>query len=149
MPLTITKRDGKFCVTDPAGKTFGCHATKQGAVDQIGAIESNKSKSGLEVVAGKRIELLSAELDASHGTEQPPIMVMSDGTPEGTTLMVNGMVVPFKRMDICCSQDPDYPYCDLSITLVEGDQNGLQVEKTLRLRKEPPSEVALKGAQNT
>ena len=35
MPLTITKKDGKFCVTDPDGKQFGCHATKKGAVNQI------------------------------------------------------------------------------------------------------------------
>lgn len=148
MPLGITKKDGKYCVTDPAGKEFGCHATKKGAVDQIGAIESSKkrqSKSGVDLIVEDRIKLLAGELDASHGTEQPPIMVMSDGTPEGTHLMVHGQLVPFKRMDIYCSHDPEYPHCSVSVTMNETDDNGMVVEKTLTLRKEPPSEV--KGAK--
>ena len=141
MPLKITKKDGEFCVTDPAGKQFGCHATKKEAADQIGAIESNKSKSGIELEAEKRIELLAAELDIAQGADEtPPIVIVSDGTPEGTYLMLHGQVISAKRISLYCSRDEDYPHCDLSITVEESDDGGLIIEKTLTLRKEPPSE---------
>jgi hypothetical protein len=52
MPYTISKNSkGKFCVykkgKDGArtGKSLGCHTTRDKAVDQIGAIESNEGKS--------------------------------------------------------------------------------------------------------
>ncbi len=148
MPLGITQKGGKFCVTDPAGKQFGCHATKQDAVNQIGAIESNKSKSGMDLAAEDKIRILAADLKAGHGTEEPPIMIMSDGTPEGTHLMIHGQLIDFKRMDIYCSHDPEYPHCSLSITREEADENGLLIEKTLTLRKEPPASP-VKGAQKS
>lgn len=140
MPLTIKKQGGKFIVTDPSGKKFGTHDTKQGAIDQIGAIESNKAKSAIDLVAEDNIRVLAAELDAAHGTDQPPVMILSDGTPEGTMLFIHGQPVPAKRVEMYCSHDPDYPHCDLSVTMVEEDASGMRVEKTLRLRKEPPSE---------
>jgi hypothetical protein len=137
MPLTIKRKGGKHCVVDPAGKQFGCHATRQGAVNQIGAIESNKSKSGIDLMAEDKIRILAAELQAAdHGVTSPPIMIMSDGTPEGTELMVHGQVIPFKRVSIYCSNDSEYPHCDISITMEQSDDNGLVVEKTLTLRKE-------------
>lgn len=151
MPLHIQNIGGKYVVVDPAGKKFGTHPTKQKAIDQIAAIESSKKrrgKSGLDLAAEDNIRVLAAELDAAHGTEQPPIMIMSDGTPEGTVLMIHGAMVPFKRMDIYCSRDADYPHCDLSITMVEDDASGMKVEKTLRLRKEPPADqMPSKGAK--
>lgn len=138
MPLTITKKNGQFCVTDPAGKEFGCHATKSAAIKQIGAIESNKkSKSGLDLAAEDKIRILAADLKGEHGVEQPPIIIMSDGTPEGTHLMIHGSLVIFKRMDLYCSHDSDYPSCSLSITTEDTDTEGLLIEKTLTLRKEP------------
>lgn len=143
MPLTITKKGDKFCVVDPAGKQFGCHDTKAQAVKQIGAIESKKmSKSAIDLVAEDNIRIMAAELKAEHGTEQPPIIIMSDGTPEGTHILVHGQLVDFKRMDIYCSHDPDYPHCSFSITMESTDDDGLLVEKTLTLRKEPPAEKA-------
>ena len=140
MPLTITKKDGKYCVVDPAGKQFGCHATKDKAVNQIGAIESSKkSKSGMDLAAEDKIRILAADLKAEHGTEQPPIIIMSDGTPEGTHLMLHGQLVAAKRISLYCSNDPDYAHCDLSITVESSTHDGLVVEKTLTLRKEPPA----------
>lgn len=138
MPLTITKKDGKFCVTDPAGKEFGCHASKKEAVDQIGAIESSKAKSGLDLAADERIRILAAGLGEENG--MPPIVIASDGTPEGTHLAVKGQMVPFKRVSLSCSNDPDYPYCDLHVTMEVSDDDGLVVEKSLTLRKEPKSD---------
>ena len=137
MPLSIKKKGDEFCVVDPAGKQFGCHATKQGAVDQIGAIESNKAKSAIELAAAHRINLLAAELGTSVAEDQPPIVIVSDGTPEGTMLMLHGQPISAKRLSLYCSSDPDYPHCDLSITIEESSGDGLVVEKTLSLRKEP------------
>lgn len=141
MPLTIKKKDGKFCVVDPAGKQFGCHATNDEAVDQIGAIESSKkSKSAMDLAAEDKIRVLAAELEAAHGTEEPPIMIMSDGTPEGTHLLLHGQLVDAKRISLYCSNDPEYPHCDLSITVEQSESDGVKIEKTLTLRKDPPQD---------
>jgi hypothetical protein len=47
MPYTIVEEDGKYCVhkqnvDGSAGERIACHDTKQGAINQIGAIESNE-----------------------------------------------------------------------------------------------------------
>ena len=97
-------------------------------------------KSAIDLVAAEKIKLLAAELQSAHGTDQPPVMILSDGTPEGTMLFVHGQPVPAERIEMWCSTNPDYPHCDLSVTMTETDQNGMKVEKTMRLRKEPPSE---------
>lgn len=137
MPLTIKKKNGKYCVTDPEGKTFGCHATKDEAVKQIGAIESNKSKSGLDLLADDNLQALAAELGIAEDVKHPPVVIVSDGTPEGTMLLLHGQPVPAKRVSFYCSKSEDYASCDLSITMEQSDQDGLIVEKTLTLRKEP------------
>ncbi len=127
MPLTITKQDGKFCVTDPAGKNFGCHATKQGAINQIGAIESNKSKSGIELMADHQNRILAAELHSS------PVILATDGTPEGTVILIHGQSVPFKQVDMYCSHEE----CTIHITMNDTNEHGIVVERSLTLRKEP------------
>lgn len=153
MPVKVEKRGDKFCVVGPDGKLEGkCHSTKEAAVKQVQAINLSKrrkegkpapkSKSGIDLVAEENIRVMAAELNAAHGTEQPPIVVMSDGTPENTHLMINGQMVPFKRMDIYCNRSDKYPSCSVSITTEQTDENGLLVEKTLTLRKEPPEDKA-------
>jgi len=140
MPLTIKKDGSQYVVTDPSGKKFGKHKTKQEAIDQIAAIEmSKKTKSGLDLAAAQRISELVAEIEKSTASDQPPIVIISDGSPEGTMLMLNGQTIPAKRISLYCSNDPDYPNCDLSITIEEVTIDGLTVEKTLSLRKQPPS----------
>lgn len=66
----------------------------------------------------------------------PPIIIVSDGTPEGTKLMLNGELVAFKRMDIYCSKGDEYASCSMSVTMEESGQDGMSVEKTITLRKE-------------
>lgn len=100
----------------------------------------DKAKSAIDLVAADRIRLLAAELDQAHGTDQPPVVIVSDGTPEGTMLMLHGQFVEAKRISLYCSNDPDYPHCDLSITVESAEQDGVTVEKTLTLRKEPSSD---------
>lgn len=95
---------------------------------------------GLDLEVAHRIRILAADLLADHGTEAPPIILASDGTPEGTHLVVQGQAVPFKRVSLYCSNDPEYPHCDVSITIEESDTNGLIIEKTLTLRKNPSNE---------
>lgn len=101
-----------------------------------------KNKAGIDLAAEDKIRILAADLKIAHGaheTEGPPIMIMSDGTPEGTHLMLHGQLVAAKRISLYCSNDPEYPHCDLSITVESSDNNGLLIEKTLTLRKEPPA----------
>jgi len=96
-------------------------------------------KSGLELEAAHRIDRLAAELGTpkAKATDAPPIVIVSDGTPEGTMLMLHGQQVPAQRISMYCSNDPDYSCCDLSITVESTDEGGLTVQKTLTLRKEP------------
>lgn len=101
--------------------------------------QNHDDKSALELAADHRISILAAEFDKAEGTDVPPIVVMSDGTPAGTTLMINGTSIPFKRLSIYTSNDPDYSYADISITLEESSDDGMTVERTLTLRKEPES----------
>jgi hypothetical protein len=141
MPLHIQKKNGKFCVVDPAGKQFGCHPSKQKVVDQIAAIESNKAKSGLELMVDNKISSLDAELGISKAQDGgPPIMIASDGTPEGTTLAIHGQLVDFNHLEVWCNRDGDYHNCEVAITISELDANGIKVQKTLRLRKDPPED---------
>ncbi|MEE8114365.1 MAG: hypothetical protein V3T23_08410 [Nitrososphaerales archaeon] len=105
---------------------------------------SNKS-AGVDLAVSNRIIDLDAELKKSDGTDHPPIVIVSDGTPEGTTLMLNGQAIVAKRISLYCSKDPEYPHCNLSITMEDSDDNGLIVERTLTLRKEPPSETTPKA----
>ncbi len=151
MPLSVKKKGGKYVVTDPAGKEFGTHDTKKKAVDQIAAIESSKRRkkamndatNGVKLVAAKRVRLSAGELGTSHGAEEtaaPPIAIISDGTPEGTVLLLHGQPVATERISMYCSKSKDYPYCDLSVTVKESDDNGMVIEKTMTLRKEPPAD---------
>ena len=75
----------------------------------------------------------------------PPLQILSDGTSDGTIVMVHGVSVPFTRMDFYCSGG-DYPSCSMSITTQEKDLNGLVVERSFNLRHSPqPAEVAKNG----
>jgi hypothetical protein len=44
MPLEIRERDGEWCVVEPGtDEPLGCHPTEREAIDQIAAIEANRS----------------------------------------------------------------------------------------------------------
>lgn len=138
MPLSVEKRDGKYCVVGPTGKLEGgCHASKSAATKQIQAINISKTK-GAELIAAKRIKVMSEELNLDQGiaTEHAPITVMSDGTPEGTVLLINGVLLEFDSMDIYCWKDGEFPSCSVSVTVKDTDENGMEVRRTMTLRKE-------------
>ena len=104
---------------------------------------TDEIKSGLELAADERIKALATELGIAQAADTPPILIASDGTPEGTQLMLHGQLISAKRISLYCSNDEDYPHCDLSITIEESSGDGMRIEKTLTLRKEPPSEKGL------
>lgn len=62
MPLSIRKRDGKFCVVkedDPDGESMGCHDTEGEAQKQITAINMNEVKrKAIEAISGLFATLL-------------------------------------------------------------------------------------------
>lgn len=96
-----------------------------------------KNVDGVNLVAQERIKVLAGELGTSHGVEMPtaPIVIMSDGTPEGTVLIVQGQVVAFDHIDLYCSQG-EYGGCSMSITMRDVDSDGMEVSKTLTMRKD-------------
>ncbi len=102
---------------------------------------SDQTKSGADLAADERISILAAQLGVSDDTDSPPIVIVSDGSPEGTHLLLHGQLVEATRISLYCSSSKDYPHCDLSITVEEAGADGLVIEKTLSLRKEPSSEL--------
>lgn len=107
-------------------------------------MSSKNTKSGIDLAAADRIAILAASLGITNETASPPIVIVSDGSPEGTYLLLHGQLVEATRISLYCSNSKDYPHCDLSITVEESGEDGLVIEKTLTLRKEPPSSE-LKG----
>ena len=101
---------------------------------------SDQPKSGVDLAADARISILAADLDISHGADTPdypPIVVASDGSPEGTVLLVHGQQVPFKDFSIYCDRSEDYSSCSVHVTIEESNADGMTVERRLTLRKEP------------
>jgi len=94
-------------------------------------------KSGADLLVDERISILAAEIQAAHGAEAPPILIASDGSPEGTMLFVHGQPVLFKDFSIYCDRNPDYPSCSVSVTIEETSDDDMTVERRLTLRKEP------------
>ena len=136
MPLTVKKRGSKYVVTDTSGKEFGSHPTKKAAVNQLAAIESSKrSKSGADLLAEDKIRVEAGELQPAQGAAAPMVIV-TDGTPEGTMFMINGQEIQFDSLYVDCYKDGNYPSCSISLTVKEKDESGLEVRRSMTLRKE-------------
>ncbi len=152
MPVKVEKRGNKYCVVGPDGKLEGkCFSDKEKAVKQVQAINLSKrrkegkpappapkAKSGVELIAEARIKVRATDLGEENGLPQAsvPIIILSDGTPEGTKLIVHGQPVDFSRMDLYCNREGDYKSCSLSITQRETGPDGQTIERTMTLRKE-------------
>lgn len=77
---------------------------------------------------------------------QPTIQILSDGTAEGTKLLVNGIEILFTGLDFYCTSDSDYNNCSMNIRTREQSPNGLIVERSFNLRQSPqPAEVKPNG----
>jgi len=101
-------------------------------------MSASKSK-GVELIADRRVKLMAAELEPEHGVAEAnagPITIVSDGTPEGTSMSINGVAVNFDSMDIYCYKDGEYPSCSISVTVKDTDDDGMEVRRTMTLRKE-------------
>ena len=92
---------------------------------------------GIDLMAADRISVLAAELDIAQAADAPPILIASDGSPEGTVLLVHGQPVPFKDFSIYCDRSDDYSSCSVHVTIEESNEDGMTVERRLTLRKEP------------
>ncbi len=94
-----------------------------------------KSK-GLKILAQEKFAQLAEQIRNAKGNDlddigTPPIMIMSDGTVEGTHLMLHGQPVTVDSLHFGCSKG-EFGYCDMSITQ-RSEVNGM--ERTLTLRK--------------
>jgi len=93
-----------------------------------------EDKSALKILAGAKFR----DLAVHEGTpeEYPAIVIMSDGSPNGTKVMIYGVEVPFSDMSFYCDTHEDYPSCSMSLTTQDVELNGIKVRKSITLRKE-------------
>ena len=135
MPVHLSERNGKFCVTEPDGSVKKCYTSREEALKYLRAINMHLKKS-------KGFEELEKISEAAH---VPAIQILSDGTAEGTQLLINGVLVPFSGMDFYCSNGDDYKSCSVSVRIKEQGLNGLVVERTFNLRQPQADKVSPHG----
>ena len=130
MPVHLAERNGKYCVVEPNGTVKKCYTSKEEALAYLRAINMHLKKS-------KGLEELENMASADH-LGSPPIQIISDGTADGTHVMVDGMIIPCSRISFSCEKG-DYSYCSMTVSVAEKGENGMSVEKTFNLRHYPPS----------
>jgi len=134
MPVHLTQKNGKYCVTEPDGTVKKCYDSREEALKYLRAINMHvKKKASEDSLKIKASEVILGEHTAL------PIQILSDGTVEGTAVMLNGTIVPFSRMEFYCSEG-EYGSCSMSITLRDSDNKGTTVERTFQLRNSKPIE---------
>lgn len=129
MLLTVKERESEYVMTDLLGKEFGSHSTKKAS------IESNKAKSGADLLAENRVRIEAGELQQAYGAAAP-MAIITDGTPEGTIFIINGQEIEFDSLYVDCYKSGNYPSCSISLTVKEKDENGLEIRRSMTLRKE-------------
>ena len=101
---------------------------------------SFEDKSGPALLSAAKLASLVATDHGSHTSDIAenaiPVKITTDGTPKGTKLTVNGENIPFKSLYMDCTNGGEFEYCSISITLEAIDENGIIIEKTLRLRQD-------------
>lgn len=103
---------------------------------------SFEDKSGPALLSAAKLASLVATSDGDYTSHTSdiaenaiPIKITTDGTAKGTKLTVNGESIPFKSLYVDCSNG-EFEYCTVSITLDAIDEDGITIEKTLRLRQD-------------
>ncbi len=129
MPVHLAEQNGKYCVVEPNGTVKKCYDSKQAALSYLRAINMNIKKS-----------------EADH---VPALQIVSDGTAEGTRLLVHGVEVPFTGVDFYCYSG-EYGSCSMTVRTKDIGQDGISMERSFTLRHStPPAEVPTsKGALN-
>ena len=151
MPVHVAKRGNKYCVVDPEGKLTGkCYSSKEDAVAQVQAINLSMRRQEGKAVSKGGVELLvekNFKLDTQAAEVAPAIMIESDGSPEGTKLYIHGQVVNVDNLYFNCYKG-EYGSCNLEICIRDTDANGMEIKRSLTLRKEsPPKDVAIKAQE--
>lgn len=129
MPVHLAEKDGKFCVVEPTGAVKKCYTSREEALKYLRAINMHLKKS-------KGFEEIEEIASAAHS---PALQIISDGTAEGTKLLIHGVEVEFSGIDFYCSNSEDYKSCSMSVRTREKGPNGLVVERSFNLRHSSPS----------
>jgi len=126
MPVHLAEQNGKYCVVEPNGTVKKCYDSKNAALRYLRAINMNIKKS-----------------EADH---VPALQIISDGTAEGTKLLVHGVEVSFTGVDFYCYSG-EYGSCSMTVRTKDVGEDGLSLERSFTLRHStPPTEAAIKGA---
>jgi hypothetical protein len=136
MPVHLSEQNGKYCVVEPNGTVKKCYGSKAEALAYLKAINMH-IKKGKGENQHPNLAIAAGELVVGQHLA-PAIQIVSDGTSEGTIVMLNGVSVPFNNMDFSCCASEDYPYCSMSITVRDIDEAGTSVSRTFNLRNSPP-----------
>lgn len=126
MPASVKKIGQMYRVVGPDGKPEvnnsgtpvdgGGHKSKDAAIEQMQAINISKQKSKSALAT--------------------PLQILSDGTPEGTLIIYNGQLIDAERLSMHCSKDKFGPYCEIEICMKDRMLDGMEVYKTVRLKKD-------------
>jgi len=127
MPVHLAERNGKHCVVEPNGTVKKCYTSKEEALAYLRAINMHLKKS-------KGFEEIEEVASAAHA---PALQIISDGTAEGTKLLIHGVEVEYTGIDFYCNDSEDYKSCSMSVRTREKGPNGLIVERSFNLRHSP------------
>jgi hypothetical protein len=112
MPVHLTEKDGKYCVTEPDGTVKKCYTSKQEALQYLQAININT-------------------MDKSKAEELPTaIRIVSGGTPETTFLFIHGIMTKFSSMEFSCEEGG----CEMEISTTMTGEDGMTIERKFKLR---------------
>jgi len=133
MPVSVKKVGDKYCVVEPGGKTVKCHATKAKAVKHAQAINMNTANA--------------VDLNDGMQPAAPKLVIISDGTPNGSRVFVQGQELDPKRMDFYCRKpDPKSEYeferegeCSFSMSVEQSDGEFAKTV-TVRMRSQAEQE---------
>ncbi len=117
MPVHLAEQNGKYCVVEPNGTVKKCYDSKQAALSYLRAINMNIKKSKADSV--------------------PALQIISDGTAEGTQLLVNGVPVEFTAMDFGCYTG-EYGSCSMTVRVRDVDDKNMSIERSFTLRHYTP-----------
>ena len=144
MPVHLSEQNGKYCVVEPNGTVKKCYGSKAEALAYLRAINMH-IKKGKGASEYSKVAIAASELVIGEHLA-PAIQIVSDGTPEGTIVMLNGVSVPFDSMDFSC-YGGEYPMCSMSVTVRDVNEDGTSISRTFNLRKTPPPDVAKSAAK--
>lgn len=140
MPVSVKKMGDKYRVVGPDGKP---EKNKKGTPVDGGGFDSRQQ--ALKQMSAINMHKLG--LSKADEMSSSPIVITSDGTTEGTQVLLHGNPIQFSSMSFHCCNDENYPSCEMSMTIEDSDESGVTVRRSLTLRKSDSPAVSVQAAK--